>query len=283
MLTRRHGYLKPRLEPASVASAQLEQDGWVVLRDVFSAGDVVALRSDLERVYATWTRDDRTAGVRDPEEDEDFRYEMFNRSALAQRAIAHPSILGVIEPLLGEDCHVIANTCWRNSPRTEQALRGGHWHVDAGPHLPRPEGIPWDERIPYPEFAIGAHIYVQDCPLPCGPTGVIPGSHRSGRPPPFDRVLDSDLECEGRGVLAMEAVAGDVALFVSDIWHRRLPASGGDAGRFFLQVHYGRRDVAQRVRPTSVVNHVSDAAAARAGSDRERLLLGLHPPRFYDG
>ena len=185
MLTRRHGYLKPRLEPAPVASAQLEQDGWVVLRDVFSAGDVVALRSDLERVYATWTRDDRTAGVRDPEEDEDFRYEMFNRSALAQRAIAHPSILGVIEPLLGEDCHVIANTCWRNSPRTEQALRGGHWHVDAG--------------------------------------------------------------------------------------------------RFFLQVHYGRRDVAQRVRPTSVVNHVSDAAAARAGSDRERLLLGLHPPRFYDG
>ena len=283
VLTRRYGSLMPRLEPAPSASVQLEMDGWVVLSGVFPADEVAALRTDLERVYATQARDDRTGGERDPVEDEDFRYEMFNRSALAQRAIAHPAILEVIEPLLGEDCHVIANTCWRNPPSTEQALGGGHWHVDAGPHLPRPEGIPWDERIPYPVFAIGAHIYAQDCPLACGPTGVIPGSHRSGRPPPFDRVLDGDLECEGRGVLAMEANAGDVALFVSDVWHRRLPTAAGDAGRFFLQAHYGRRDIAQRVRPTAESNQVSEAAAARTASDRERRLLGLHPPLFYDG
>ena len=283
MLTRRHVYLMPRPEPGPAASAQLEREGWAVLPAVFSAEEVSSLKADLERVYATEARDDRTGGARDPVEDDDFRYEMFNRSALAQTAIAHPAILEVIEPLLGEDCHVIANTCWRNPPRAENEHGGGNWHVDSGPHVPRAEGIPWDDRIPYPVFAIGAHLYVQDCPLPCGPTGVIPGSHRSGRPPPFDRLQDVDLECEGRGVHAMEAKAGDVALFVSDVWHRRLPTSEGDAGRFFLQAHYGRRDIAQRVRPTAVANHLSEAAAARAVSDRERRLLGLHPPFFYDG
>ena len=96
-------------------------------------------------------------------------------------------------------------------------------------------------------------------------------------------MLDGDLECEGRGVQAMEANAGDVALFVSDVWHRRLPTSAGDAGRFLLQAHYGRRDIAQRVRPSAESNQVSEAAAARTASDRERRLLGLHPPLFYDG
>ena len=74
-----------------------------------------------------------------------------------------------------------------------------------------------------------------------------------------------------------------MALFVSDIWHRRLPAQKGDTGRFFLQVHYARRDIAQRVKTTESVNHVDPAAIQRIASDRERRLLGLHPMQFYDG
>ena len=60
-------------------------------------------------------------------------------------------------------------------------------------------------------------------------------------------------------------------------------AREGDTGRFFLQVHYGRRDIAQRVKPTRVVNHIDRAAAERIASERERRLLGLHPRGFYDG
>ena len=283
MLTRERVYLMPREGEVPAESVQLEVEGWALLPGVFDPPEVAALRDELDAVYARIPADDRTGGARDPAEDEDFRYEMFNRSPLAQRAIAHEAILAVIEPLLGEDCHVIANTCWRNPPRAEHEHGGGNWHVDSGPHVPRAEGIPWDDRIPYPVFAIGAHLYVQDCPLACGPTGVIPGSHRSGRPPPFDRLQDVDLTCDGVGVRPLEARAGDVALFVSDVWHRRLPTTAGDRGRFFLQAHYGRRDIAQRVRPTAAVNHVSAEAEARAASARERRLLGLHPPFFYDG
>lgn len=283
MLRRVRGYLLPRKDPAPAASEQLEAQGFTLLEGVFSTVELSELRTELNSVYDALPADGRAGDARDPDEDEDFRYQMFNRSALAQRAIAHPAILEVIEPLLGEDCHVIANTCWRNPPRHHTGHGGGFWHIDAGPHIPRDPAIPWDERIPYPIFAIGAHIFIDDCDLNCGPTGVIPGSHKSGSPPPPEQYDDVELTYQGRGVVPLPASAGDVCLFVSDAWHRRLPTREGDRGRFFLQVHYGRRDIAQRIQSTSETNQISAQALARTSNDRERALLGLHPNRFYDG
>ena len=274
MIRRMGGNLGPWRGDAPPASVQLEQDGYAVLRDVFTPDEVAALADEIEAVYASSDVDPRPRPDR-----AEFRYEMLNRSPLAQQAIGHPAILAAIEPLLGEDCHVIANTAWRNPP----TFGGGPWHCDAGPHIPRPEGVPWDDRIPYPVFAIGAHLYLWDCPVECGPTAVVPGSHRSGRLAPRDRVHDADLDYNGRTAVLLEAHAGDVAFFVSDLWHRGTPAGEGSFGRFFLQCHYGRRDIAQRIRPTDDVNQLSDEAIARADTPRARTLAGLHGAYFYDG
>jgi hypothetical protein len=62
-----------------------------------------------------------------------------------------------------------------------------------------------------------------------------------------------------------------------------MPTQEGEHGRFFLQSHYARRDIAQRLRPTSESNQVSPEAARRAKTDRERAVIGLHEPFFYDG
>ena len=254
------------------ACTELEWDGCAVIREVFSPAEVEELRTEIDAVFeATAPERSRTDAV-------EFRYEMLNRSAACQRAVGHPRILEVIEPLLGDDCHVIANTAWRNPPE----FSGGPWHCDAGPHVPRPEGVDWDDRIPYPVFAIGAHLYLRDCEVADGPTAVVPASHRSGRLAPFDRMSDADLTYDGRAPVVLTARAGDVAFFVSDCWHRGLPADGG-SGRYFLQVHYGRRDIAPRVRTTDVANQLSSDAIARALTDRERSLVGLHAPYFYDG
>ena len=96
------------------------------------AADVLAeLTAECNRVF-----DEYEADVRYRKADRvQFRYEMYNRSAAVQRAIGHPRILETIEPLLGEDCHVIANTCWRNPPDHG----GGPWHCDVVPAwLPGP-------------------------------------------------------------------------------------------------------------------------------------------------
>ena len=273
MIRRFGGNLVVRSGDAPDSSAQLEREGWAVLRGALEPERIRAMTDEIAEVFASLPpergRSDRV----------EFRYEMLNRSAACQRAVGHPAILAAIEPLLGEDCHVIANTAWWNPPD----FAGGAWHCDAGPHVPRPEGVPWDDRIPYPVFAIGAHLYLRDCPLECGPTAVVPRSHRSGRLPPFDRAKDEALEYEGRAAIALEARAGDVALFVSDVWHRGLPAKPGGSGRLFLQVHYARRDLAQRIRTTADSHQLSREAVDRIASPRERALLGLHSPYFYDG
>jgi len=279
VLTRSSGFLTLRSDPAPAAAERLQSDGFVVLEGLFSPGEISALCADVERVFDEYPPDERGDT---PEQAAPFRYEMLNRSGPVQRAIAHPRILEVVEPLLGEDCHVIANTAWSQPPGNNDHL-GRFWHIDSGPHVPRDSGVPWDTRIPYPVFAVATHIYLRDCPIEAGPTGLIPGSHTSGQSPPMDKAGDDDLEWDGRGVIPVVAKAGDVALFVSDVWHRRLPPGPGDPGRMFIQCHYGRRDLAQRIRPTSSVNHLSPEASARAGSPRERTLVGLHPLGFYDG
>jgi len=284
MLRRVHGYLTSRKpEDAPEASLYLEKYGYVILRQAFSEAQVADLKDDIARVFQEYPRDNRGGDKRPEDEDNMFRYEMYNRSSVCQDAIAHPAILSVIEPLLGEDCHVIANTAWRNEAHHEGTHGGQGWHVDAGPHIPLSSGVTWPEDIPHPVFAIGAHIYLQDCDLDDGPTGVIPGSHLSGRFPPVDRLMDPELDYEGQGVAPLITKAGDVGLFVSDVWHRRMPAGDTDSGRFFLQVHYARRDIAQRVRSTTNTNHVSAQASARAQKPRQKTLIGLHQNMFYDG
>jgi ectoine hydroxylase-related dioxygenase (phytanoyl-CoA dioxygenase family) len=283
MIKRGFPYLQVRTEPAPPESAELEREGYAILRGLLTPAEVAELHAEVTEVFERDPPDQR--GERPLEDAQMFRYAMLNRSAAAQRAIAHPRLLSVIEPLLGEDCHVIANTAWRNPAGQPGGHGGQNWHIDAGPHIPLPEGVAWPADIPHPVFALGVHIYLMDCAMEDGPTGVIPGSHLSGQPPPRGRHLDDGLTWQGRGVVPFVVRAGDAGLFVSDLWHRRMPTADGDHGRFFLQVHYGRRDIAQRLLTTAQANQLSLEALARAqaGSERDRRLAGLHPAFFYDG
>jgi ectoine hydroxylase-related dioxygenase (phytanoyl-CoA dioxygenase family) len=273
MITRKHGNLHLRTAPASQAAEALARDGCVVIPGVLATAEIDALKAEIDAVFAA------TGPDRPRDANGEWRYEMLNRSGLSQAALAKRAILDTIEPLLGEDCHVIANTAWRNVA----GHQGGPWHIDAGPHVPRPEGVAWPAAIPYPVFAIGMHLYLEDCPMAAGPTAVLAGSHQSGRVPPRARALDLDLTYDGRPPLFLTAKAGDAALFVSDAWHRGTPAEPG-VRRFFLQAHYARRDIAQRLRPTDQAHQLALEAIARAGADeRARSLIGLHDPFFYDG
>ena len=281
MITRRGGYLVLHQGKTPAASEMIERSGYAVLRGAFDTREVADLHKEVgrvfERVPPDVRRDDKFVNW------DEFRYEVLNRSPAAQRVVGDRRILDVVEPLLGEDCHVIANTAWRNAPRKKEDPRGGNWHVDAGPHVPHAADVRWDDRIPYPVFAIGVHILLQDCPESCGPTAVIPGSHKSGIAPPTGRAHDKELCWRGQGAVLLTGTAGDVVMFCSDVWHRRAPTSKGDAGRFFLQAHYGRRDLAQRLRPTAQAHQLSAPARGRAVTARERTVIGLHAPAFYDG
>ena len=174
MIKRGRPYLQSRTEPASDETHQLERDGYAIVRNLLSADEVAELRAEINDIYDRVPAD--TRGTRSPEDAAMFRYALLNRSAAAQRAVANPKLLAVIEPLLGEDCNVIANTAWRNPAGHPGSHDGQAWHIDAGPHVPLPDGVRWPDSIPHPVFAIGVYLYLQDCALEDGPTGVLPYS-----------------------------------------------------------------------------------------------------------
>ena len=277
VLTRSSGYLTLRSGKVPPASTELEMDGYTVLRGVFKPPQVESLSADVQRVFAQYPPD-----VRDPDDDigqmAPFRYEMLNRSALVQRAVGNPRILRTIEPLLGEDCHVIANTAWWQPPGNNEHL-GRFWHIDGGPHIPRDPDVPWDPRIPYPIFVIAAHIFLRDCPLEAGPTAVIPRSHTSGRPPPIDG-------------WPTPVWSGRVTLrYLS--WRRQemshsSPLTSGTRGR---RRERTTPDVCSSNATTGAVTlrsasdrHIGEPSqrgcAARAKTPRQQTLIGHHPPEL---
>lgn len=259
----------------------LEEDSHAFIPGAFSTETIDALRDEITEVFERYPPDQRKNCL-DAERAAMFRYEMFNRSPLCQEILARREILDAVEPVLGDDCHVVSCTAWRNPPGSAHAPFGQEWHVDGGPHVVRPEGVPWPDEIPYPIFVVTAHIYLRRCRMEDGPTAVLPGSHRSGALPPHARRWDLDLTYDGRPGLAHVAEAGDVGFFVSDSWHRRLPPQESGEGRYFLQVVYGRREIAQRVLPPEVLNPANEDALARATTPRQRELLGVHEQGFYD-
>ena len=133
---------------------------------------------------------------------DEFRYEMLNRSAACQAAVGAPG-----------DPRGDRAAARRRLPRDRQhgvaqparRSRGGPWHCDAGPHVPRPEDVPWDDRIPYPVFAIGAHLLLRDCARRRRPD-----RGRAGQPPlgPARAVRparDPELTYDGRPPVLLEA------------------------------------------------------------------------------
>ena len=62
-----------------------------------------------------------------------------------------------------------------------------------------------------------------------------------------------------------------------------MPTLEDDAGSLFLQIHYGRRDIAQRIRTTSNSGQLAPDTVARAKTFRDQTIIGLHKPFFYDG
>lgn len=259
----------------------LEADGHAFLRGAFPLATIEALRAEVSEVFAT-VPPDRRDNCLEPDRGAMFRYQMFNRSARCQAILGRREILDAIEPVLGDDCHVVACTAWRNPPDPGHAPCGQEWHVDGGPHVVRPEGVPWPDAIPYPIFMVAVHVYLEPVRPEDGPTAVLPGSHRSGRLPPRARRWDLDLTYEGASGLAHLAEPGDVSFFVSDSWHRRLPPQEDGTGRFFLQLNYGRREIAQRILPCEEHSPAGDAARSRARTLRERQLIGVHEQGFYD-
>jgi hypothetical protein len=141
--------------------------------------------------------------------------------------VDRPGIIDVVHAIMDPGAHVTGGSLWTTGKGRAMGI-----HVDYLP-MRLPESVHEDPDITIPIFSATAHFYLNDMTLELGPTTLIPGSHKAGRPP-FD-----ESTWHGRAPQAALVQAGDVVLFRSDLWHGAGMNSCEMDRRYMMQIHYG--------------------------------------------
>lgn len=194
---------------------------------------------------------------------------VFNRDPLWLPFLDLPGVIEPMEAMLGEDCHVIGQTAWRCHP----GFIGAEMHLDYLP-MALPETVLADPAFELPIFVCTAQLYLSDIDEALCPTWVVPGSHRAGRAPIVD-----EGEWQGHAARPILCKAGDVLLLRSELWHAG-SRNTSQRTRYLLQIHYGRRMVAQKFSP--YLSWTFNPAVIAACTPRQRRLLGDHEAAEYD-
>jgi ectoine hydroxylase-related dioxygenase (phytanoyl-CoA dioxygenase family) len=240
----------------------LHEQGFTLLPDVLDASRVAALRQLIDQLRPIhW---DYTGLV-----DDHFKC-VFNRGPEWLPYLDLPGVIELAEAALGKDCHVIGQTAWRSHP----GFVGAELHLD---HLVMelPQSLLAAPAFQLPMQICTAHLYLDDIDADLCPTLVIPGSHRAGRRP-----RPGETTWQGRPLEAVLCRAGDALVFRSELWHAGSRNRSVDRSRYLLQVHYGRRMVAQKFSP--YLHWQFDPAVLAACTPRQRRLLGDHEAAEYD-
>ncbi|MEX6504068.1 phytanoyl-CoA dioxygenase family protein [Pseudomonas zhanjiangensis] len=239
----------------------LHQQGFVLLPGVLDSRQVGELRAAIDRLEPIhWDY----SGLVD-------HYKcVFNRDPLWLAYLDLPDVIELAEAALGADCHVIGQTAWRCHP----GFVGAELHLDYLV-MELPPTLLADPAFELPMQICTAHCYLDDIDEDLCPTLVIPGSHRAGRKP-----LPGERQWCGEPAQAVLCRAGDVLMFRSELWHAGSRNRSADRTRYLLQVHYGRRMVAQKFSPYLAWRFNPEVLAACTA--RQRRLLGEHQEAEYD-
>lgn len=202
------------------------REGGVLIPNVLTTAEVTALRTKTDEYAAN----PNTASKHLTFAGNAFvlRY-CHELDPLFQAATTHPTVLQVVETVLGAGAKFNAMNVIRNGPG--QAI--ARWHVDDVLEFPLPPDIPrFDARIRMPVLWMTVQVALSDIDeVEHGPTQFVPKSHYSGRKPP------EILEFEGQGPQSVFCKAGDIYLTNHQTWHRGAP-NLSDRVRYIMQLQY---------------------------------------------
>lgn len=144
----------------------LEEDGFLVLPALFSAGEVSALRARLPHLFS----DGHEGNIIERGSGE-VRTAMglHLRDPLYARLVRHPRLLGPAAQVLGEPCYA-----QQVKVNVKAAFTGEvwQWHYDFATHH-------GEDGVPRP-LALNLHVFLDDVTEFNGPLYFLPGSHRAG-------------------------------------------------------------------------------------------------------
>ena len=254
------------MRPLDDLISEFNREGFLVIPDVLTVAEVDALRAGVAKDFET---DDPEATMYHM--NNMWRPKMFEHGPEFEAIVDHPIMDPLISSLLGDDCHLIANSALK----TRQGEGVVFWHADDVIRFPRPKGVPLDERIPMPNVIINLNYYLCDVDEDLGPTQFVPRSHRSGRnPDPEDYDANGNPTYEGRSMLSAVGKAGTVVMWNDQTWHRGGPNNDPSRVRWVLQAPFGRRYVAQRFYP--FIEYRLPEGLLERSSEKRRTRLGVH-------
>ncbi len=232
------------------------RDGYLVLHDVLSPGNIADLKADLD------------LALRGSQEEGDgiiqLHARMFEVSPANLRLFEQEPVVTFAETLIETQTHVVHNNSFRVQPGKGITT----WHQDDPPHYLVMEGEP-PAHVRLPVLLFTANYYLTDVEEPqYGPTQVIPGSHLFGKPCP-PRIEGTPyaprmVSCCGR--------AGSVVMFNNQVWHRGGP-NLTDRVRYITQVSYARRLIGHKYYP--FMNYQMPETVYGDAGPRLKRLLGF--------
>ena len=253
-------------EEISIHRDSFNREGYVHLPEVLASVEVAALKSRIDQAF-----EDPACQAEDRRYGEISMVRLFELDQLFRDMLVREPIIDLIEAILGDNCHVIANNVVRNPPGTAIDT----FHVDDVVWFPLPDGIDrHDPRIIIPGVITVQLPMTEGPTAEHGPTQGVPGSHYSGRQP-NDPTTPEFEDC---GVHSILCKAGDAYLQHGQVWHRGAP-NRSDQTRYLLQQCYAPRHVAQRFYP--FLNYAMPKHVLEGADERMLRLLGRHPKGAY--
>ena len=232
---------------------QLDEQGYLVFKNVLSPSEVQSILSRLEEL---WSIEGDQAGEENYIEAGVRRLaNLANKGEIFRGLYAHSQVLEVIEAVMGPDVRVAMVNARDVPPHTGVRMS---FHMDSD------KGRIRDEK----GYNAATAIWMLDeFSLATGATAFVPGSHLFEKSP--KQVL-TDLNASHPDEIIIEGLPGDVLVFNGHCWHAGRPNQTDNHRRAVL-VHYLRADVP---RPENRRQNL-DADHAAALTSRERELLGL--------
>jgi ectoine hydroxylase-related dioxygenase (phytanoyl-CoA dioxygenase family) len=232
---------------------QLDEQGYLIFKNVLTPAEIEALLARLEDL---WAAEGGHAGEENYIEPGVRRLaNLANKGALFRQLYAHPQVLEVVEAVMGPEMRASMVNARDVPPHTGVRMP---FHMDSDKGRVRDEA----------GYSAATAIWMLDeFTVANGATAFVPSSHRLGKSP---REVLADLNASHPEEIVIEGQPGDVLVFNGHCWHAGRPNETGGHRRAVL-VHYLRADVP---RPENRRQHL-DPDQVAALSPRERELLGL--------
>jgi phytanoyl-CoA hydroxylase len=232
----------PKLSPDQLAA--YERDGYVVVEDIFSAGELERIDQEIDRLITTPGNEANNAGRGG------WIYDVARRSAITRDFAEDPRLLSLVADVVYPGLAIHSSKLVTKLPRSQEIC---HWHQDEAYYRKDEDAATHSAR------RMSVWVPLQEATIENGCLWVVPGTHTWG----IDEWVWQDWgTCQKRitrheyaeqHATPLPVKAGSVVLFTAWTWH------------------HSKHNTTDRVRRAFIVSY-QEGSLTRGAGEQWKLL-----------